>query len=99
MSASTRSTSPFIVFCKENRDAVKAANPTASFGDTAKLLSNIWKDMKRSEQEAYSESRNVNLGESRTQVNVPTSDQPLRRSSRLRNKRLGLDFWGLKLKK
>ena len=90
---------PFSVFFRENHAKFAADNPEESFACIVRLARNSWEDMKRSEQEAYSESRNVNLGEIRTQVNVPTSEQPLRRSSRLRNKRLGLDFWGLKLNK
>jgi hypothetical protein len=42
--------SPFIAFCHANRDAVKAANPTADFGETGKILADMWKETKRSEE-------------------------------------------------
>jgi hypothetical protein len=42
--------SPFIAFCHANRDAVKAANPTAEFGEMGKILADMWKETKRSEE-------------------------------------------------
>ena len=42
--------SPFIAFCHANRDAVKAANPTADFGETGKILADMWKETKRSDE-------------------------------------------------
>ena len=42
--------SPFIAFCHANRDAVKAANPNAEFGEMGKILAVMWKEMKRSEE-------------------------------------------------
>jgi hypothetical protein len=85
---SRQTVSPFIEFCKANREEVKAANPTANFGDMGRLLKVRWDELNEAKKSAY-------------QVKKPdTSDEPgLRRSSRLRNQRLGLDFWGLKLKK
>lgn len=82
------SRSPFIEFCFANRDAVKAANPKAGFGEIGKLLSALWIEQKKA---VYSEPR--------TKVNfqVAESEPELRRSARLRNKQLGVDFWGRKL--
>jgi hypothetical protein len=85
------STSPFIKFCQEKRDEVKAANPNAKFGDIGKILASIWKEMNQIERTTRVEPR--------SQVTESESDSGLRRSARLRNKRLGLNFWGLKLKK
>ena len=82
----SRPVSPFITFCYAKRDEVKAANPNAEFGEIARILSSLWK-----EKTAYVEPRRVQLVAS---VNEPG----LRRSSRLRNKNLGLDFWGLRVK-
>jgi hypothetical protein len=89
----TRATvSPFIAFCKANRDEVKAANPNANFGDIAKILTSLWKEMIESEKVAYVEPRRVQVV-----ATAPASEPELRRSARLRNKRLGLNFWGCKI--
>lgn len=37
-----RAPSPYIIFCTENRDKVKAANPDATFGQLGKLLGEGW---------------------------------------------------------
>ena len=37
-----RSLSPYIIFCTEKRASVKAANPSATFGDLGKLLGAQW---------------------------------------------------------
>lgn len=87
---------PFIAFCKANRVQVKAANPTAEFGDVGRMLSDEWKQLNESEKAVYANS-NKNHGH----TIAPTSHDSqnvlgLRRSNRLRNKRLGLNFWGSK---
>jgi hypothetical protein len=90
---STRAVSPFIVFCNSRRDEVKAANPNAAVGDIARLLAELWKNTQRSEKEAYEKPR-------KAPEPVPAQNEPeLRRSSRLRNKNLGLNFWGNKINK
>jgi hypothetical protein len=83
--------SPFIEFCYANRDAVKAENPTAEFGEIGKLLSARWIEQKNAEKAVYSEPRNT------VRFQVAEQEPELRRSSRLRNKRLGRDFSGRKL--
>ena len=83
--------SPFIEFCYANRDAIKAENPTAKFGEIGKLLSARWIELKSAEKAICSEPHNT------TSFAVVENEPELRRSSRLRNKRLGRDFWGLKL--
>ena len=82
------STNPFIKFCHEKRDEVKAANPNANFGDIGMILASLWKEMNQIERTTRVKSRRQ----------VSEADSGLRRSARLRNKRLGLDFWGLKQK-
>jgi hypothetical protein len=52
---SNRAVSPFIVFCYLNRDEVKAANPTAEFGDMGRLLAVLWREMSQSERMVYAE--------------------------------------------
>ena len=88
--------SPFIAFCNANREQVKTANPTAEFGDVGRLLSVAWKQLNESEKELYSNTQKNN-GDTMTLI---AHDSPnvlgLRRSNRLRNKRLGLNFWGSK---
>jgi hypothetical protein len=88
----TRSVSPFIAFCKAKRDYIKAANPTAELGDMGRLLSAAWKEVSDSEKELYA------VNHKNYAVESSQCESGLRRSSRLRNKRLGLNFWGLKLK-
>jgi len=96
MSTSTRQMSPYIAFCYAKRDEVKAANPDASFGDMGRLLAALWKEQNENKKAMYTEPRTDTTRE----CVVATSNEPeLRRSSRLRNKRLGLNFWGLKEKK
>jgi hypothetical protein len=85
---STRTVSPFIAFCHAKREEVKAANPRANMG---RMLAALWKNMSESERMAYSNQR-----KSTRIANQPENQQEVRRSSRLRNKSLGLDFWGLK---
>jgi hypothetical protein len=92
MSGYTRSASaPYIEFCKAKRDEVRASNPTAKFGDMGRLLLAIWKEMSESEKAAY-----ANIDENNV-VASNQCEQGLRRSSRLRNKRLGINFFGNKL--
>ena len=86
-----RAVSPFIAFCKAKRDEVKAANPTAKFGDMSKLLSALWKELSENEKMAYVNSHQT------VDKNNKDNEPELRRSARLRNKRLGLNFWGNKL--
>lgn len=91
MSSSNKPTSPFIAFCNAKRAEVKAANPNANFGDIARLLSVAWKELNGIEKSAYKAPHKNNA------VATSYCEPGLRRSSRLRNKRLGLDFWGLKI--
>ena len=88
-SFTTRSCSPYISFCNAKREEVRSNNPTANFGDMGRLLSDIWKNMSDIEKAVY--------------ANPPSqpavsSDNGLRRSSRLKNKLRGVDFFGCKLK-
>jgi hypothetical protein len=92
---STRPVSPFIAFCNSRRDEVKAANPNAEFGKIGMLLSTLWKNMSQSEKDAYAQPRKAP-----EPVPAPVQNEPeLRRSSRVRNKNLGLNFWGNKINK
>jgi uncharacterized protein (DUF2237 family) len=86
---SKRAVSPFIAFCNAKRDDFKAANPNADFCDISVLLAIRWKEMSNSERKSYVEKR---------ATHETVAEPELRRSSRLRNNRLGLDFWGLKMK-
>jgi hypothetical protein len=40
-----RQPSPYILFCKEKRPELKAAHPTASFGEMGKMLGQLWSQM------------------------------------------------------
>lgn len=92
--------SGYIAFCIANREEVKAANPSAEFGDMGRLLRTRWNGLSESEKAMYDKPRvtiQMDLTHEPTQDNEP--NQVLRRSSRLRNKRLGVNFWGIKEKK
>jgi hypothetical protein len=56
-----------------------------------KLLRNLWNKLSESEKSSYEAPHKNNA------VATSYCEPGLRRSSRLRNKRLGLDFWGLKI--
>jgi hypothetical protein len=86
-----RTVSPFIAFCKAKRDEIKAANPTSELGDMGRLLSAAWKELSESEKAVYA------VNHKNYAVATSQCEYGLRRSNRLRNKRLGLDFWGTKL--
>jgi hypothetical protein len=91
---STRAVSPFIVFCNSKRGELAAAYPKTNFGEIGVKLAVLWKSMSDSERRAYAEPRNDVVAST-----ACSSEPELRRSSRLRNKRLGLDFWGRKINK
>jgi len=48
-----RPISPFIAFCHAHRDRVKAAKPNAAFGETGRVLTQLWKELSESEKAAY----------------------------------------------
>lgn len=37
-----RAPSPYILFCNDKRAEIKVSHPTASFGETGKLLGQMW---------------------------------------------------------
>ena len=87
----------FIDFCNANRHTVKKSNPTATWVESQMVLENVWKGMSESEKSVYYETEDNALILSCFWKEKNESE--LRRSSRLRNKRLGLNFWGLKINK
>ena len=91
----SRAVSPFIAFCYAKRDEVKAANPKANFGDVARILAILWKEMNNEER---APTHDYSLRERvAASAPAPANEPELRRSARLRNKRLGLNFWGCKI--
>jgi len=48
-----RAPSPYILFCAEKRAGIKADNPTASFGETGKLLGQMWAKLDDAAKAAY----------------------------------------------
>ena len=88
----SRPVPPFIAFCHANRAEVKAANPKANFGDIALILTSLWKEMNESKKAEYVHPRPVQVV-----APAPATEPEVRRSARLRNKRLGLNFWGCKI--
>ena len=91
MSGCNNTTSPYISFCNAKRAEVKAANQNAEFGDMGRLLRNLWNELSESEKSVYGTHHKNNAA-------ITSYCEPgLRRSKRLRNKRLGLNFWGTKI--
>ena len=90
MSNSTASS--FVEFCRSHREEVRAANPSATFKDMGKILLARWNELNQSKKTAPATAP--------AHVIAPEENNAeLRRSSRLRNKRLGLNFWGCKINK
>jgi hypothetical protein len=60
-----RAPSPYIIFCNENRDKIKSANPTATFGQLGKLCSEAWAKLNEAGKKPYvdkSEKKKKELG-------------------------------------
>ncbi len=52
-STSTRTPSSYLLFTKEMRAQVKAANPSASFGDINRKLGQMWQALSEAEKKVY----------------------------------------------
>jgi hypothetical protein len=48
-----KSLSPFIIFNKENREKIKAANPDVTFGVLGKLIGDAWKALDQTQKAVY----------------------------------------------
>lgn len=48
-----KSLSPFIIFNKENREKIKAANPDVTFGELGKLIGSAWKTLDQKQRLIY----------------------------------------------
>ena len=48
-----KSLSPFIIFNKENREKIKAANPDVTFGVLGKLIGDAWKALDPTQKAVY----------------------------------------------
>jgi hypothetical protein len=90
------SLSAYIAFCEANRDDVKAI-PRIKSGDIDPFLKSMWKHMEESERAVYRNPNRIRSSTLKIRSSTPTNELGLRRSGRLRNKRLGLNFWGVKL--
>eukprot|EP00128_Syssomonas_multiformis_P014526 Colp12_sorted_trinity150504_noHs@19589 len=44
---------PYMFFCKENREKIKAENPDATFGQIGKLLGEKWASMTEKDKQPY----------------------------------------------
>ena len=45
--------SAYFNFCKVHREATKAENPDATFGEINKILGGMWKELDETEKEEY----------------------------------------------
>ncbi|KDQ17139.1 hypothetical protein BOTBODRAFT_30512 [Botryobasidium botryosum FD-172 SS1] len=52
-SAPKKPRSPFLFFCSDWRERIKAENPDAKFGDLGKLLGAKWKELAGDEKKTY----------------------------------------------
>eukprot|EP01032_Pedospumella_encystans_P002555 gene2555-3009_t len=62
---SKRAPSPYILFCSEKRPQIKISHPDATFGETGKLLGQMWANLGEKEKAAYvkdSASKKAALG-------------------------------------
>ena len=53
----TKPLSGYMVYNKENRSRIVAANPGVAFGDVAKLISAEWKKLSKAEQQVYTDMK------------------------------------------
>eukprot|EP00270_Netrium_digitus_P012059 TRINITY_DN3888_c0_g1_i3.p1 TRINITY_DN3888_c0_g1~~TRINITY_DN3888_c0_g1_i3.p1 ORF type:complete len:112 (+),score=36.95 TRINITY_DN3888_c0_g1_i3:105-440(+) len=51
--APKRPLAPFMFYCKEQREIVKADNPDVSFGDLGKMLGSNWSQLSEKEKKPY----------------------------------------------
>ncbi|GMH32761.1 hypothetical protein BSKO_00595 [Bryopsis sp. KO-2023] len=63
---------PFIVFCAVHRAPVKADNPDMKFGDIAKRLGQMWRDLDDSERAVYRRIGEGEVGLEALDESVPT---------------------------
>ena len=68
-----RTLSPYMNFCRVQRETVKADNPEASFGDLSKLLGGMWKEMSDAQKEEYKSEENKRVAEKKDTVKGPPS--------------------------
>mmetsp|Transcript_9714 Transcript_9714/g.21211 ORF Transcript_9714/g.21211 Transcript_9714/m.21211 type:complete len:82 (+) Transcript_9714:56-301(+) len=48
-----RAPSPYILFCTEKRPGIKVSHPNATFGETGKLLGQMWSQLDEKAKAAY----------------------------------------------
>ncbi|EAY03627.1 HMG box family protein [Trichomonas vaginalis G3] len=70
--------SPYILFCKEKRPQVKADNPGIAFGDIAKKLGEMWKNLSEEEKKPYIEKAEAEKAEHK--------DEPKEKKSKCKSK-------------
>eukprot|EP00897_Mesotaenium_endlicherianum_P007519 jgi/Mesen1/6796/ME000035S06175 len=44
---------PYMIYCKEQREVVKANNPDVSFGELGKILGSQWSTLEEKEKKPY----------------------------------------------
>ena len=48
-----RISSPYILFCNDTRDNVNKENPNATFGETGKILGQMWTNLSETDRAEY----------------------------------------------
>jgi len=51
--APKKALAPYMFFCQEQREVVKAENPDITFGEIGKILGAKWKDLSEKEKKPY----------------------------------------------
>lgn len=69
-----KSLSPFIIFNKDNRETIKAANPGVSFGELGKLIGNAWKALNGTQKAVYEQKAEVDKQRYTTEMDAYTEN-------------------------
>jgi hypothetical protein len=70
-----KSLSAFIIFNKENREKIKAANPDVTFGELGKLIGNAWKSLDQKQRLIYQQKSEVDKERYTTEMDKYTELQ------------------------
>lgn len=70
-----KSLSPFIIFNKDNREKIKAANPDVTFGELGKLIGSAWKSLNEFDKKSYEQKALVDKERYATEMDKFTETQ------------------------
>jgi hypothetical protein len=64
--------SAFIIFNKENREKIKAANPDVTFGELGKLIGDAWKSLNETDKSVYQQKSEADKQRYQTEMDKYT---------------------------